>query len=83
MTEKASVTLPGIVEQIIKSPFESEKIEIRVERADHLFQEVRIENSFTDQKGNEVSLKLGAPVEITMEAAVASTRAISDQETSK
>lgn len=80
MTEKASVTLPGTVEQIIKSPFESEKIEIRVERADHLFQEVRIENSFTDDKGNEVSLKLGAPVEITMEAAVASTRGVSDKE---
>jgi hypothetical protein len=80
MTEKASVTLPGIVEKIINSPFEPEKIEISVERADHLFQEVRIENSFTDDRGNEVSLKLGAPVEITMEAAVASTRGVSDKE---
>jgi hypothetical protein len=80
MTEKASVTLPGIVEKIINSPFEPEKIEISVERADHLFQEVRIENSFMDDKGNEVSLKLGAPVEFTMEAAVASTRGVSDKE---
>jgi hypothetical protein len=83
MTEKASVTLSGTVEKIIESRYEPDKIEIIVERADHLFQEVRIENSFTDEKGNEVGLKLGAPVEITMEAAVASTRAISDQETSK
>jgi hypothetical protein len=80
MTEKASVTLPGIVEKIINSPFEPEKIEISLERADHLFQEVRIENSFMDDKGNEVSLKLGAPVEFTMEAAVASTRGVSDKE---
>ena len=83
MTEKASVTLSGTVEKIIESRYEPDKIQINVERADHLFQEVRIENSFTDQKGNEVSLKLGAPVEITMAAAVASTRSISDQETSK
>ena len=80
MTEKASVTLPGTVEKIINSPFEPEKIEISVERSDHLFQEVRIENSFTDDKGNEVSLKLGAPVEFTMEATVASTRGVSDKE---
>jgi hypothetical protein len=80
MTEKAGITLQGTVEKIIESSFEPDKVEIRVEGADHLFQEVRIENSFTDQNGAEVGLKLGAPVEITMEAKLASTTAIAAAE---
>ena len=70
MTEKPSVTLPGTVEKIIKSPHREipEKAEIAVDTADHLYREIRIENKLTDEKGNEVKLKQGAPVEVTVEA---------------
>ena len=42
MPEKPSVTLPGVVEQIIESPHPSipEKAQIAVEGADHLYQEI-------------------------------------------
>ena len=36
--------------------------------ADELYREIRIENSLTDEKGNEVQLKQGAQVEVTVEA---------------
>jgi hypothetical protein len=67
---KPNVTLPGKVEKIIESvgPREPERAEISVEGADPLYQEIRIENSLTDEKGNEVRLKKGAEVEVTVEA---------------
>jgi hypothetical protein len=70
LTEKPSSTLPGTVEKIIKSPFpsEPEKAQIAIEGADHLYREIRVENSLTDADGNEVSLKPGAKVEVTVEA---------------
>jgi len=70
MKEKPNVTLPGKVEKIIKSPdpSEPEKAEISVEGADALYQEIRIENSLTDENGDQVRLKKGAEVEVTVEA---------------
>lgn len=70
MAEKASSTLPGTVEKIIKSPFpdEPDKAQITVEGADHLYREIRIENTLTDEQGNEVELKQGAQVDVTVEA---------------
>ena len=70
MTDKPNVTLPGRVERIIQSPspHEPEKAQIAVEGADHLYKEIRIENSLTDENGNEVQLKRGAQVEVTVEA---------------
>ena len=70
MTDKPNVTLPGTVERIIQSPTpnEPEKAQIAVEGADHLYKEIRIENSLTDENGNEVHLKRGAQVEVTVEA---------------
>jgi hypothetical protein len=69
-TEKASVTLPGTVEKIIKPfhPSLPEKAQIAIDEADHLYREIRIENSLTDQNGEPVRLKEGAPVEVTVEA---------------
>jgi hypothetical protein len=68
--KKPSTTRPGTVEKIIKSPFpqEPEKAEIAVEGADHLYREIRIENTLQDDKGNEVKLKVGAQVDVTVEA---------------
>ena len=59
MTEKPNVTLPGKVEKIIEpaDPREPEKAEISVEGGDSLYQEIRTENSLTDQDGNEVHFK--------------------------
>ena len=70
MTEKPSSTMPGTVEKIIRSPFpsEPEKAQIAIEGADHLYREIRIENTLTDANGDEVSLKPGAHVEVTVEA---------------
>lgn len=73
MTEKSdkpSVTVPGSVEKIIKpsQPNEPEKAQITIEGADDLYREIRIENSLTDENGDEVRLKKGADVEVTVEA---------------
>ncbi len=70
MPEKASVTMPGTVEKIIPPvhPSEPEKAQIAVEEADELYREIRIENALTDENGDEVRLKKGAEVEITVEA---------------
>jgi hypothetical protein len=75
MPEKPSVTLPGTVEKIIKSPDPSvpEKAEIAVQEADDLYREIRVENTLTDENGKEVRLKKGAEVEITIEAAPEAT----------
>jgi hypothetical protein len=70
MTENPSTTLGGTVQKIIKSrvPSEPEKAQIAVEGADHLYKELRIENTLTDADGNEVHLKPGATVDVTVEA---------------
>lgn len=67
---KLSVTLPAKVEKIIKplQPSEPEKAQIRVEKADHLYQELRIENSLKNEKGDTVRLKQGAEVDVNIEA---------------
>ena len=70
MSAKPNTILPGTVEKIIKSPFPSvpEKAQITVEGGDHLYREIRIDNTLTNEKGEEVSLKPGAHVEVTVEA---------------
>ena len=78
MTEKSSVTLHGAVESIIKPqvPGEREKAQIAVTGAARLYAEIRIENTLTDENGEQFHLKPGARVEVTIEAkpqAIAST----------
>jgi hypothetical protein len=70
MKKKSKTTKPGTVEKIIKTPVphEPEKAQIAVEGADHLYREIRIENSLVDESGNEVKLKVGAHVDVTVEA---------------
>lgn len=70
MTEKSNVTLPGKVEKIVESPCkgEAEKAQISVEGADTLYREIRIENTLINEHGDEVRLKKGADVEVTVEA---------------
>jgi uncharacterized protein YfaS (alpha-2-macroglobulin family) len=68
--KKSKTTRPGTVEKIIKSPYPQvpEKAEIAVEGADHLYREIRIENTLVDEKGKKVKLKEGAVVDVILEA---------------
>jgi uncharacterized protein YfaS (alpha-2-macroglobulin family) len=70
MTKNPNITLPGKVERIIKPQYlnEPEKAEITVEGCDPLYQEIRIENSLTDENGKEVRLKKGAEVDVTVKS---------------
>jgi hypothetical protein len=68
--DKPSTTLPGTVEKIIKpiDPREPEKAQIDIEGGEELYREIRVDNTLKDKKGNEVALKEGAPVDVTVEA---------------
>jgi hypothetical protein len=68
--ETASVTLPGTVEKIIKSadPDKPDKAQIVVDGAPALYREIRIDNTLQNEKGEEVALKPGAEVDVTVEA---------------
>ncbi len=68
--EKAAVTLPGTVEKIIPpiTPNQPEKAQITIEGAEDLYKEIRVENTLQDESGNEVALKKGAKVDVTIEA---------------
>jgi len=67
--EQPSTTMPGIVDKLILARAgQPEKAQIAVEGADLAYRELRIENSLTDKYGDEVKLKKGAHVEITVTA---------------
>jgi len=69
-SDKATITLPGTVEKIIRSnsPDEPDKVQIAIEGADELYREIRVENTLHDPEGNPVSLKKGAEVDVSVEA---------------
>jgi hypothetical protein len=68
--EQPSVSMPGTVDKIIPSPRPSqpEKAQIAVHGADHRHQNIRIENTLTDEHGDDVRLKKGALVAVTVAA---------------
>jgi len=68
--QKPSTTLPGTVEKIIQPPDPSdpEKAQIGIEGAEDLYREIRIDNTLKNREGQEVALKQGAQVEVTVEA---------------
>lgn len=69
MTEKSSTTLPGTVEEIIHSTSDQpEKAQIAVGNPDEARPEIRIDNVLTMKNGDEVSLKKGSEVKITIES---------------
>ncbi len=69
-TENLTITLPASVEKIIPplNPTGTEKAEIHVKGAEPLYEEMRIANSLKDEGGNEVRLKEGATVNVTVKA---------------
>lgn len=58
------------VEKIIKPlvPSDPEKAQIRVQDAEELYQEIRVNNVLADEKGRKVQLKEGAEVDVVVEA---------------
>ena len=74
MTKKRK-KLRGTVEKIIPpfNPGEPDKAQIHIKEADHLYQEIRIDNELKDSEGETVELKPGADVEIHIEADKADT----------
>jgi len=67
--DKASVTLPGTVEKIIPTDHDgSEKAQIAVEGAEDLYREIRVDNTLKDATGDEVRLKIGSEVDVTIAA---------------
>ena len=70
LSEQPSTTMPGTVDKIIASvrPSRSEKAQIAVDETDPTYRAFRIENTLTDEHGDDVKLKKGAHVDITVTA---------------
>ena len=70
ISEQPSTTMPGTVDKIIPSPRPSqpEKAQIAVGGADPGYRDLRIENTLTDEHGDDVRLKKGAHVEVIVTA---------------
>ena len=81
--EQPSVTMPGTVDKIIPSPRPSqpEKAQIAVDSADHRHRDLRIENTLTDEHGDDVKLKKGAHVEVTVTAEPKTSTAVTNEDT--
>ena len=70
ISEQPSTTVAGTVDKIIPSPRPSkpEKAQIALEGSDQLHRQFRIENTLTDEHGEDARLKKGARVEVTVTA---------------
>ena len=68
--EQPSTSMPGTVEKIIPAsgPDQPEKAQIAVDVPDQQHRNLRIENTLTDEHGDDVKLKKGGHVEITVAA---------------
>jgi hypothetical protein len=69
ISEQPRSVIPGTVDKLIRStaPSVPEKAQISIE-SDSGYRDLRIENSLTDEHGDEVKLKKGAHVEVTVTA---------------
>jgi hypothetical protein len=67
---KPCIILLGRVEKIIPPPHPSmpEKAQIVIDEADHMYREIRVENRLDGAKGKPCRLKVGAHVDIRIEA---------------
>ena len=75
--EQPSSTVPGIVAKIVPSPSPGrpEKAQIAVDGPERGYRDLRIENALTDEHGDDVKLKKGAHVEVTVAAEPSTSRA--------
>jgi hypothetical protein len=81
--EQPSTTMPGTVDKIIPSrrPSQPEKAQIAVDSTDHRHRDLRIENTLTDEHGDDVKLKKGAHVEVTVTAEPKTSTAVTNEDT--
>jgi hypothetical protein len=81
--EEPSVTMPGTVDKIIPSarPSQPEKAQIAVDGADRQYRDLRIENALIDEHGDDVRLKKGAHVEVTVTTEPKRSTAAIDEDT--
>lgn len=70
IVQEPSTTVPGTVDKIIPStrPSKPEKAQIAVKGASRPHRDLRIDNELTDENGDDVKLKKGAHVEVTVTA---------------
>lgn len=70
ISEQPSVTMPGTVDKIIPSlrPSQPEEAQIAVDGADHPNRNLRFDNTLADEDGDDVMLKKGTHVEVTVTA---------------
>ena len=63
-----SATMAGTVGKIVapSRPHQPEKAQITVDVPDRGYRDLRIENTLTDEHGDDVKLKKGAHVEVTV-----------------
>lgn len=68
--KKHRVKKHGVVEKIIPPPHPTmpEKAQISIDGCDHLYQEIRIDNTLETENGQKVKLKEEAPVDVVIEA---------------
>jgi hypothetical protein len=68
--EQPSATVPGTVDKIIPSLRLSrpEMAQIEIDGPDRGYRDIRIENSLVDEHGDDVKLKKGAHVNLTVTA---------------
>ena len=68
--EAPSATVPGTVDKIIPSPRPNrpEKAQIGIRGPDREYRDIRIENSLVEEHGDDVKLKKGAHVDVTVTA---------------
>ena len=69
IAEQPRIVVPGTVDKLIPSsrPSQPEKAQIAIE-GDHGYRDLRIENSLTDEHGDEVKLKKNSHVEVAVTA---------------
>jgi hypothetical protein len=80
--EQPSTLMSGTVEQIIPSsrPSQPEKALIAVDGAGRRPQNLRIDNQLTDEHGDDVKLKKGAHVQVTVTAESKTSTATTDED---
>ena len=67
---KKQKKMKGTVQKVIKaaSPKDTEKAQIALADADHLYREIRVENVVFDEEGHKAALRPGAEVDVVIEA---------------
>ena len=70
IAEQPSATMPGTVDKIIPAVGASqpEKAQIAVDGTGRRYRDLRIENTLTDEHGDDVKLKKSGHVEVTVTA---------------